>query len=266
VVEHNAISQVVAHSRNPDSPRREPLLRWMFSQADHLITLSNDGVRDLAGFAGVAVQRVSGIHNPVVTPALLARAQEPCEHPWLRGGGPPVILGCGRLSVQKDFPLLVRAFARVRAVRPARLIILGAASGETETAREKTALLELARSLGVAADVALPGYVDNPLPFMARASVFALSSRFEGLANVLVEALACGCPVVSTDCPVGPAEVLAHGRFGRLVPVGEAQSLARALLATLADPPDPRQLRERAARFSVEHAVARYEAVLLGTP
>jgi len=266
VIEHNAISQVVAHARHPDMPQRVALLRWMFRQADRLITPSEEGARDLAGFAGLDLSRVTGIHNPVVTPALLERARQPCAHPWLQGGGPPVILGCGRLSLQKDFAMLIRAFARVRKVRPARLIILGAASGEAETAREKTALRDLAASLGVVADVALPGFVDNPLPFMARSAVFALSSRFEGLANVLVEAMACGCPVVSTDCPVGPAEVLARGRYGRLAPVGDERAFARALLATLAGPPDRRELRERAARFSVEAAVSRYEAALLGNP
>lgn len=128
---------------------------------------------------------------------------------------------------------------------------------------ERQRLQALAGSLGVACDVALPGFEPNPFAWMARSGVFALSSLFEGFGNVLCEALACGCPVVSTDCPGGPREILDHGRHGWLVPVGDDRALARALLRALETPPERRQLRARAAQFTIERAVERYLDVLL---
>jgi glycosyltransferase involved in cell wall biosynthesis len=169
-----------------------------------------------------------------------------------------VVLGAGRLHPQKDFPTLLRAFARVRAQRPARLVVLG--SGKR--AARRAALLALAGRLGVGADVDLPGFAENPYAYMARAAVFALSSAWEGLPTALIEAMACGCPVVSTDCPSGPAEILEGGRYGELVPVGDDAALAAALLRALDAPPARAALRARAAQFSLEAAVERYLPVL----
>jgi glycosyltransferase involved in cell wall biosynthesis len=147
----------------------------------------------------------------------------------------------------------------VRRMQPARLVILG--EGE-----QRPDLERLARELDIAADVDLPGFQPNPYAFMARADVFVLSSRVEGMPLAIVEALACGCPVVSTDCPSGPAEVLEYGRYGRLVPVGDDAALAAALDATLRDPPDPAALRHRAASFSVERATDDYVQLLAAVP
>ena len=176
-----------------------------------------------------------------------------------RDGAPPVLLGAGRIVSQKDFPTLIKAFAQVRARRPARLMILG----EGKSAKSRDRLAALGRKLGVAEDVALPGFVDNPFPYMARASLFVLSSAWEGLPGVMVEALACGCPVVSTDCPGGAREILDDGAIGSLVPVGDVAALAEAILAALDAPPDPERLRSHAARFTADHAVERYLEVLL---
>src|SRR5690606_8901187 len=138
-------------------------------------------------------------------------------------------------------------FARVRRARPARLVILGEGP-------ERDRLEDLAHDLYVEDDVNLPGFIDNPFAYMARAGVFALSSRFEGLPGVLIQAMACGCPVVSTDCPSGPAEILERERFGPLVPVGDDEALARAILATLDRPPSRERLRGRAKRFTSDRA------------
>jgi glycosyltransferase involved in cell wall biosynthesis len=173
----------------------------------------------------------------------------------LRAGEPPVILGVGRLTVQKDFPTLIRAFARVRQKRNARLLILG----EGELRSELNALVA---ELGLQADVALPGFVENPFVFMRHASLFVLSSAWEGFGNVLVEAMACGMPVVSTDCPSGPAEILQNGKWGRLVPVGDVQALSEALLATLEESTHP-DVAARAAECSVDRAVEGYLRVRL---
>jgi glycosyltransferase involved in cell wall biosynthesis len=168
------------------------------------------------------------------------------------------VSGAGRLTAQKDFPTLVRAFARLRARRPARLVILGAA----KRPRRRESLLALARDLGVADDVWLPGCVENPLRYLARSAVFALSSRWEGLPAVLIEAMACGCPVVSTDCPGGSREILEDGRWGPLVPPGEPEALAAAIGELLSAPPERKDLRRRAACFDRERAVDGYLEVL----
>jgi glycosyltransferase involved in cell wall biosynthesis len=202
------------------------------------------------------------IYNPVVTAELFKMAREVPDHPWFESGAPPVVLGVGRLARQKDFPTLLQAFARLRSERPVRLMILGQANNQRTTVERQAELRALAGKLGVADEVALPGFVHNPYAYMAHAAVFVLSSRFEGLPTVLIEALACGLPVVSTDCPNGPAEILENGKYGALVPVGDAFALAKAISATLDAPPDRGQLRTRALVFTVDQAVEKYEKVL----
>ncbi len=234
------------------------LVRYFYPWADEIVAVSQGVAEDLAQTAGLPAERITTIYNPVVTPELQAQAQAPLDHPWFAPDAPPVVLGVGRLHYQKDFPTLLRAFARVRAVRAVRLVILG--EGE-----QRAALQQLVTELGLAADVALPGFDLNPFAYMARAAVFVLSSVYEGLPGALIQALACGCPVVSTDCPSGPAEILANGAYGPLVPVGDEEALAQAMLAVLAHPPDAARLRQRAAEFSLDRAVERYLHVLLGT-
>jgi glycosyltransferase involved in cell wall biosynthesis len=229
--------------------------RW-YAEADALIAVSGDIAEDIAQNTGLATQRIKTIYNPTFTEYLIDRSEAPLDHPWFEEGGPPVILGVGRLTARKDFPTLIKAFAEVRNRRPARLVILGEGSLRKD-------LTTLAQSLGIAADVDMPGYVSNPLAWMSRASVFVLSSSCEGLPGVLIEAMAAGCRVVSTDCPSGPAEILENGKYGRLVPVGDHGALAQAILATLDSPHDPQRLRTRAADFSVNKAVDDYLELLL---
>ncbi|MFQ5668355.1 MAG: glycosyltransferase [Candidatus Binatia bacterium] len=234
------------------------LARWWYPWADAIVAVS-DGVADnVAQVTGLPRTRITTIYNAVVTADLEAKMQAPLAHPWFVPGAPPVLLGAGRLTAQKDFPTLLRAYARVRAVRDARLVILG-------DGKKRRQLEALARKLGLEAEIDLPGFVTNPFAYMARAAVFVLSSRWEGFSNVIAEALACGCPVVSTDCPSGSAEILADGTYGRLVPVGDDVKLAAAILCTLETPPDRQRLRARAEHFSVERATDRYLEVMLGT-
>jgi glycosyltransferase involved in cell wall biosynthesis len=235
--------------------RRERRARRYFPWADGWIAISEGVADDAARITGIPRARIAAIHNPVVTPELLRRAREPVDEAWFAPGGPPVVLGVGRLVLQKDFPTLVRAFARVRARRPARLLVLGEGP-------ERAALEALVAELGLGADVRLAGEVAAPPAYMARAAVFALSSAWEGFGRVLVEALAVGCPVVSTDCPSGPREILAGGAYGSLVPVGDAEALAAAIDASLERPPERERLLERAQAFTLEHGVARYLEVL----
>ena len=229
--------------------------RW-YSEADAVIAISKGIAEDVAAKTRLAPHRIKTIHNPVFTEDLFDKATAPLEHPWFKDGGPPVILGVGRLTARKDFPTLIRAFAEVRRQRTARLVILGEGSLRTE-------LATLSRSLGITADVDMPGYVSNPLAWMSRATVFVLSSSCEGLPGVLIEAMATGCNVVSTDCLSGPAEILEYGKYGRLVPVGDYKALAQAILATIDSPNDPQILRSRAADFSVNKAVDDYLELFL---
>lgn len=233
------------------------LMRRFFRLADAVVAPSKGVADDVARITGLPEDRIRVIYNPVFRPEIADLAAQPAEHPWLANGNLPVILGVGKLKPQKDFETLLRAFKRIRTARAARLIILGEGG-------ERAALLALAQTLGIGDDVDLPGYVQNPYPYFARASVFVLTSRWEGLPNVLIEAMACGCPVVSTDCPSGPDEILAGGTLGKLVPVGAEEALAAAVEATLRKPPSKASLIEQAQRFSSDRAIAQYEAVLAG--
>ncbi len=237
------------------------LLRHSYPRADGVIAISRGVASDVAEFAGVPEERIATIYNPVDVSFIQSQARKTPDElkPELKpeNSGIPLILGVGKLKRQKDFGTLIEAFARVRRVRRVRLVILG--EGE-----ERGALTRLARRLGVAADVSLPGFVANPYAWMARASVFVLSSAWEGFSNALLEALAVGCPAVSTDCPSGPREILDHGTYGPLVLVGDDRALAAAILATLDAPPEPAFLRARAAAFSLDAAVEGYLGVLRG--
>ena len=260
VSEHVHLSQDLLYKRRRRWRSRfiSPLLRRFYPRADAIVGVSDGVVDDLSSLAHLPRKRITTIYNPVVTPDLYVKRQAPLDHPWFRPDAPPVVLGIGRLHQQKDFPILLNAFARVRVQRPIRLVILGEGKLRAE-------LETLTRTLGIAADVAMPGFVENPYAYMARAAVFALSSASEGLPTVLIEALACGCPVVSTDCPSGPREILDRGKYGRLVPVGDDAALARAICATLDKAPHRGRLIQRGKFFSVDRAVEQYERLLLGT-
>ncbi|MDE3157905.1 MAG: glycosyltransferase [Acidobacteriota bacterium] len=259
VCEQNTVSHEVQAESNKRRGWRFflPLIARTYPRADAIIAVSAGVADDLSIRARIPRERILTIHNPVVTPDLEEKSRLLCAHPWFASSSPPVVLAVGRLAAQKDFPTLLRAFARLRRLRPARLVVLG--EGE-----ERTRLEALAHELGIAADVALPGFVSNPYTYIGRAAVLALSSVYEGLPSVVIEALACGCPVVSTDCPSGPAEILDDGAYGALVPVGDDAAMADAIRATLDAPPERNRLRARAALFSAESKVEQYLRVLLG--
>lgn len=233
------------------------LARLLMPAADAIVAVSEGVASDLREQVPRAAGKTITIHNPVVGPGLAEQAAEAVEHRWLVDGGEPVVLAAGRLSGEKDYPTLLRSFAEVARSRSARLVILGQGP-------DRDSLLELAKRLGIEDRFDLPGFDVNPFRYMARASVFVLSSRYEGFPNVLAQAMACGTPVVSTDCRSGPREMLEDGRWGRLVPVGDWRAMARAIEATLDDPMPEEALRERAAVYSVEASVERYLEVVLG--
>jgi len=257
LAEHPPVIPTVHSDVRHRSRRDRRRTRRLAGGAAHFVGVSRGVSESLASAAGIPAGSITTIHNPVVMPDIRTRAEEPADHPWLSDGGPPVILAAGRLTREKDYPTLVRAFARLAGRRPCRLVILG--QGE-----QRAEIEQLAAGLGLTDRVSLPGWVDNPFSFMSRASLFVLSSIYEGLPSVLVEAMACGCPCVSTDCPAGPAEILEDGRLGPLVPVGDEAALADAMERVLERPPDPRALRTRAGDFAGETSVAAYEALIAG--
>ena len=230
-------------------------LRARYARADLLLAVSHDLASQMAALLEVPAARIAVVRNPAFDPAILAKATGPAPHPWLADPAVPVILGIGGLRRQKDFPTLLRAFAHLRRERPARLVILG-------RGRQAARLQRLARRLGVAADVTLGGFVANPYPYLAHASLFALSSRWEGFGNVLVEALALGTPVVATDCRSGPREILEDGALGPLVPPGDAKALAAAMGRVLSAPLPAARLRAGAERYTLAASVADYAAAL----
>lgn len=250
LVEHSTLSRETAqHWTRRVLP---PTMARLYPMADAVIAVSRGVADDLAREIAYPRERIEVILNAAVTPALMERAKAPAEHPWFNDGGPPVVLGVGRLVYQKAFDVLLRAFAEVRRTRPCRLVILG-------EGRDRPELEQLAAELGVAEDVSLPGFVIDPMPYFARADVFALSSRFEGLAMVIIEALASGVPIVSTDCESGPREVLGGGRYGDLVPLEDPPALAAAISVVLdghrAEPAD-------LTPYHVTTAHAHYERVI----
>lgn len=259
LISHTNLSQYLQFS--PDSVKNSfsaYLLRkflWFYHWADAIVTVSQGVANSLAQLANRPLRRVHTIYNPVVTPEMLVKAQEPVNHPWFAPEERPVIISVGRLQALKDFPTLIRAFALVRQQMPVRLMILG--DGE-----ERPRLEALIEELDLKSDVALPGFVSNPYAFMSKASVLAMSSLCEGFGNVIAESLACGTPVVTTDCPSGPAEILDFGKYGSLVPLADVEALAQAILHALTSPVDREALQRRAKIFSIDSVVDRYLEVL----
>lgn len=254
VNEQNTVSTSIPNSRKRRQRFVIHLIKRFYPWADFIVGNSQGVADDLRHVLGLPPERIQMLYNPVITPEVRKKVKAHLDHRWLAPGQPPVVLAVGRLTKQKDFPTLLRAFAQVRQALPARLIILGEGVDRAE-------LEVLVTQLGLQADVSLPGFVDNPYAYMRRASLYVLSSRWEGLPTVLIEALYCGRPIVATDCPSGPKEILADGRYGALVPMGDVPTLSQAMIDGLTHkipcPPE-----ESWQPYSVEAVVEQYLALL----
>jgi glycosyltransferase involved in cell wall biosynthesis len=254
VTVHNHLSREAQNATQFKRRLTPQLVQWFYPWADSIVAVSQGVAENLVDM-GLPREKIKVIYNPIVTPDLSEKLQEPLAHPWFLPDQPPVILGVGRLEKQKDFPTLIHAFARVRQQRPARMMILGEGS-------ERSPLESLVQELGLVEDVVFPGFVTNPYAYMAQATVLVLSSAWEGFGNVLVEAMAAGTPVVSTNCESGPAEILANGQYGKLVAVGDSEAMAAVITQSLEEAPDTKLLTERALEFSLEKALTQYKQLI----
>lgn len=252
---HNHLSRYCTQSNELKRKITPFLVRWLFPYADAIVAVSQGVADDAVKMSRLSPQRIDTIYNPIFTPDLLTKIQEPLEHPWFIDSQPPVILGVGRLTKQKDFATLIRAFALVKQQFSARLMILG--QGE-----ELAALTALVAELNLVDDVAFPGFVANPYAYMHKAELLVMSSIFEGFGNVIVEGMIAGTSVVATDCESGPAEILANGKYGKLVAVGDVPGLANAIVSTLKNPLDPTILQQRGQEFSLATALAKYQKII----
>ena len=234
------------------------LLRFMkfaYHFADAIIANSNAVALDLSRLLCVPVDDIHVIHNPLNLARIEEESRVPLAHDWFRDGAPPLVLGVGSLAPLKDFETLIRAIAIVRQHHACRLVILGEGP-------DRKKLEAVARGIGVGNHVLMPGFVPNPFAWMRRARVFVSSSLTEGFPNALMQALALGLAIVSTDAVGGSAELLENGRWGRLVPVGKAGAMAAAIADCLDAGPNP-DARRRAADFSHERVANRFLEVLL---
>ncbi|PZO56373.1 MAG: glycosyl transferase [Phormidesmis priestleyi] len=231
------------------------LAKWLYPLADEVLAVSHGVAEDLSKVTGISTDRIKVVYNPVITPSLLENSNIAIDHPWLLYKDVPVVLGVGRLSEQKDFSTLIRAVSQVRQQRPVRLLILG-------TGPDRELLRMLASDLGIKADVEFLGFVKNPYAYMKQSDVFVLSSKWEGLPNVLIETMAVGTPVISTRCPSGAVEILADGKYGDLVEIGDAQEMAKAILAVL-DGEVKFVEAEWLQQFTLTSAIEKYLPILL---
>lgn len=253
---------VVRQSNTPLSETKDSFGRLIVSRlipasyhcADAIIAVSEGVQEELVALNPRLQSRSHVLPTPVLTEEIIAQAQEDPQHAWLVDSSVPVVLSAARLKPHKGMCELIRAFKYVREQRPVRLIILGEGSDRPRLERE------VAR-LGLQADVDLPGFRSNPFPFMQRAAVFVLASHYEGLPNVLVQAMSVGTPIVATDCRSGPAEILEHGKWGTLVPVGSEKALSDAISEALNRPRQDAARARAWERYGAQSATTQYLAV-----
>lgn len=231
------------------------LAAWLYPKADHIIAISKGVAQDLKGIKRVKAENVSVIYNPIDLKTIQRLSKAPIDHPWLLSKTVPVIVAVGRLVPQKDFETLIRAFDKVQKKQDTRLIILG--KGQL-----KKKLEGIIQELSLEKKVQLAGFRRNPFPYYRNADLFVMSSRWEGFGMVLIEAMASGTNIVSTDCHSGPSEILGSGKYGCLVPVGDNMALSRAILKTLKTPLCRQVLLKRAGFFTKDKICKNYYQII----
>lgn len=255
IVEHSQFSERIERLEGRKEALTARLAGRLYPTAAGVVAVSDGLADDVAAVTGMDRSLITTIYNPVDVDSVRERSREPVDLPDAVDDGSPVLVSVGRLGERKDVPTTLRAFRTVLEDRDCWLVLCG-------DGPERRRLESLATELGIRERVHFTGWVDNPYPYMRRADVLVLSSKSEGLGNVLIEAMAVGCPVVSTDCESGPGEILEGGTWGPLVPVGDHEELTSAILETLDDPIDSEDLMDRAHDFRVEAAYDGYTELL----
>ena len=230
------------------------LVQAHYPLADMVLAVSSDVRKDLCENHGISASKCRTIPNPLNVQDVVSKSIQTVDHDWFQSNI-PVILGVGRFVEQKQFSLLLEAFERLTRRREARLVLAGDGPLMDD-------LRALAAELRIDERVDFLGFVSNPYKYMKRAELLAISSKYEGFGVVVTEALACGTPVVSTNCPGGPSDILNDGEYGELVDVGNARGLADAMAYTLDDPPDPERLVKRARHYRADKVADRYAKVI----
>ena len=252
VTERNFFSRAMENASGKRDKLFSRLVPMLYPNADRVIGISKGVADDIRQQSRIAEDKVAWIHNPVLSDEDMKRAEDTFQDPWIEKQNAPILVTAGRLVPQKDHATLLKAFAAARKEKDTRLVLLG--DGPL-----KDDLLAQARALEIADDIHFTGYVDNPMPYFKQSNLFVLSSAWEGFCNVIVEAMYCGLPVVSTDCPAGPAEILKGGELGTLVPVGDHDALAAAISNALDSTHDIQTIKARAEEFSSANIAAQYE-------
>ena len=257
------VRQAIFHSQEASNARGligasslPRLVKRWYPTADKIISVSNEMTEDLKEYCNVPDDRITTIYNPINLKNIAEKAEQPLDDSWFLDRQIPVVLAVGRLYKQKNYPILFEAIKSIKARREVRLVVLGEGP-------ERDSLMTLAKNLKIEKCIQLVGHVPNPYQYMAKANVFALSSSWEGLPNVILEALACECKIVSTNCPSGPAEILEDGKYGKLVPVNDAYAMASAIEESLDDSFDKNLLQARAAEFGLDKVSEKYMAWML---
>lgn len=249
ISEHTSLLQTVKNSKRVASKILPAAARWFYPNADVLVSVSNSLNNELLKNIKVKCANTKVLYNPVINSDLNKKSLDDVQHKWLKNNDNKVFLGVGQITEQKDFFLLINAFSLLKENNSFKLIILG-------DGPDTQKLSVHIKDLDLTDQVDLVGRVNNPYAYMRQADVFVLSSKWEGLPTVLIEALACGVPVVSTDCPHGPREILENGKWGDLVPVGDSDALAKAMLKAVNKPKGTSY--ERAKEFTHEASIKQY--------
>lgn len=258
------LDRLIAVENEPNTPPKKlsildklmpEIMRYFYPMANCTVAVSSGIAKELKEQKKIKSDKIKVIYNPVVNKELFSESQKDPHHPWFEIHQPPVILAVGRLEKQKDYFTLIHAFHDLRQHQEVRLIILGEGS-------LRKPLEELAQKLELDDDICLAGAIDNPYAYMSHARLLVLSSIWEILPTVLIEALACGCPIVSTNCEHGPSEILENGKYGWLTPVGDSLALSQAMSVAISSNVDKDLLRRRGREFSAESSSAKYMKVM----
>lgn len=256
IVSTHTMVSIALKSKSRFTSRVLPLaMRLIYPDADSVVAVSRAVASDLSSVTGIRSDAIRVVPNPVPIHDIAEMSLQRPDTSWFTDRGPPVVIAVGSLWPHKDHATLIQAVDIARRSRHLRLIILGEGP-------ERPHLAALVHRLGLDGSVLMPGFVDNPYAWVAHCSTFVLSSKWEGMGTVLVEAMACGVTPVATDCPGGPSEILENGRFGYLTPVGNAEAMATAILESLERPMDPLELKRHAETFSVGKAVDAYMGII----